>query len=54
MYLEDKIDELFETYIKSFNKQSTTLLETLGKNGKKIICLTKFYYLMVHFMKFDF
>ena len=26
MYLEDEIDEVFETYIKSFNKQSKTSL----------------------------
>ena len=44
MYLEDKIDELFETYIKSFNKEIKTSLETLEKNGKKNIFLTKFYY----------
>ena len=35
MYLENKIDELFETYIKSFNKKNKTSLETLEKNEKK-------------------
>ena len=44
VYLEDKLDELFETYSKSFNKQSKTSLKPVGKNRKKTICFTKFYY----------
>ena len=36
VYLEDKIDELFEMYPKSFNSQSKTLLRKLAKNENKI------------------
>ena len=36
MYLENEIDELFEMYSKSFNKQSRTLRETVSKNEYKI------------------
>ena len=42
VYLEDKIDKLFEMYFKSFNIQSKTLLNTLAKN------------LVVHFIKLVF
>ena len=53
VYLEDKIDKLFEMYPKSFNSKCEILLKMLSKNENKItkICLTKFYYLMVYFMK---
>ena len=36
VYLEDKIDELFEMYLNSFDKKSKVLLNTLAKNEKKI------------------
>ena len=36
VYLEDKIDELFEMYPKSFTSQSKTLLRKLAKNENKI------------------
>ena len=36
MYLEDKIDELFELYLNSFDKKSKALLNTLAKNENKI------------------
>ena len=36
MYLEDKIDKLFEMYPKSFNSKSEILLKMLSKNENKI------------------
>ena len=36
VYLEDKIDELFEMYPISFDKKSKALLNTLAKNENKI------------------
>ena len=53
VYLEDKIDELFEMYAKSFDKKSKAPLNTLAKTDNKLItrfCLTEFYYPMVNFM----
>ena len=57
VYLENKIDKLFEMYPRSFNKQSKTLLTTVAKNECKINyknLLTKLYSFIVNFMKLVF
>ena len=58
VYLEDKIDELFEMYPNSFDKKSKALLNTLAKNENKSnykhFILTEFYYPMVNFMNLIF
>ena len=36
VYLKDRIDELFEMYLNSFDKKSKALLNTLAKNENKI------------------
>ena len=55
VYLEGRIDELFEIYPSSFDKRSKAFLNTLLKT-KLItkIWLNEFYYLMVNFMNLIF
>ena len=57
MYLEDKIDKLFEMHPTSFTSQGKKLLETLAKIEKKISYKTFSYKMLLsdrRFHEFDF
>ena len=58
VYLEDKIDELFEMYPNSFDKKSKILVNRLVKNeNQKLITkisYTEVYYPMVNFLNLFF
>ena len=52
VYLEDKIDQLFEMYPNSFDKESKALLNTLAKNENKINYKILTYRILLSYGKF--